>query len=184
MSIIDLIILVPLGYFAVMGFKNGFVRELLGITGIILSIFLTFSYMNALADILISFNLVEKAYAPFASGVFIFIGTLASVQLAAWLIKKFLEKVYLSTANRILGLAFGTLKSGIIVSAMLILLAGFNVPDEQHRKASISYPYVLQLAPLAYNAIALVYPGSEDFAATIKKTLQEYNPIEEFPDLN
>lgn len=177
MNTIDIMVLIPIGYFAVMGFKNGLVRELFGMAGIVLSIFLTFHYMHSLADILVSYNLVDAEFAPYISGIFIFIGTLAVVQLAAWLIKKFLEKVYLSTANRVLGLFFGIIKSSIIISAMLLLLAGLKFPDEKLRKESISYPYLVQVAPVAYNTAALLYPETEEFAKTIQDTLEEYNPI-------
>ena len=177
MNVIDLIILIPIGYFAVMGFKNGLVRELLGIAGIILSIFITFHYMNVLAEIINSYALIDTEYAPYVSGIFIFIGTLAAVQIVAWLIKKFLEKVYLSTINRMLGAVFGILKSSIIISALLLLLAGLKLPSEDIRNDSISYPYLVQTAPLAYNTIALLYPETKEFAKTIKDTLKEYNPI-------
>jgi len=177
MNTIDIIVLIPIVYFGVMGFRNGFVRELFGVAGIVLSIFLTFYYMHSLAEIIVSYGLVNAEFAPYISGIIIFIGTLATVQLIAWVIKKFLEKVYLSTANRILGSIFGILKSSIIISALLLLLSGLKLPSEDLRKESISYPYLVQVAPLAYNTAALMYPGTEDFAKTIKGTIKEYNPI-------
>jgi len=178
MNLLDLIVLVPIAYFAVMGFKNGLIREVLGITGIFLSVFLTFNYMKPVASVMKQFIPVEPEYIPFVSGLLIFIGTLAGVQLTAWAIKKFLEKINLSMVNRILGLIFGTLKSSIIISALLILLSGFRVPDENMRKSSVSYPFLIQIAPMTYNIVSTIYPGSEDFANTIKKTVQDYNPLE------
>lgn len=178
MNLLDLIVLIPIGYFAVMGFKNGLIREVLGITGIFLSVFLTFNYMEPVSSVMIQFVPMEPEYIPFLSGLLIFVGTLAAVQLIAWAIKKFLEKVNLSMANRVLGLIFGTLKSSIIISVLLILFSGFQVPTDDIRKSSVSYPFLIQIAPATFNIVSTVYPGSEDFANTIKKTVKDYNPLE------
>lgn len=178
MNLLDLIVLIPISYFAVMGFKNGLIREVLGITGIFLSVFLTFNYMEPVSSLMKQLAPIDPEYLPFVSGLIIFIGTLAAVQMIAWAIKKFLEKVNLSTVNRIFGLIFGTLKSSIIISALLILLSGFRVPGDEIRQNSVSYPFLIQIAPATFNIVSTVYPGSEDFADTIKKTVKDYNPLE------
>src|SRR5690625_7700146 len=46
MNILDLLILLPIAFFAYRGFKNGLIREVLGIVGIVLGVFLAFRYMD------------------------------------------------------------------------------------------------------------------------------------------
>jgi membrane protein required for colicin V production len=58
------------------------------------------------------------------------------------------------------------------------------VPSEQARQQSATYPYIIYLAPLTYDVVATIYPGAEDFAATIENTLEQYNPIQNFPTLD
>jgi membrane protein required for colicin V production len=124
------------------------------------------------------------SYVPFVSGVILFIGTLGVVAVIAYATKEFLKAVKLSIVNRILGGVFGALKSGLVVSAVLLLLAGFNVPSDEAREESYLYPAVIYLAPLTYNTVALVYPGAENYSQTLKENIGEYNPLENIPFLN
>ncbi|WP_020403479.1 CvpA family protein [Gracilimonas tropica] len=184
MLILDLIIAAPMVYFGYKGAVNGLVKEILNIVGIILAIFLTFNYLDAFTDIIAPIFEEGASYVPFISGVILFAGTLAVVALIAYATKEFLKAIKLSSINRILGAIFGALKSGMVVSAILLLLAGFNIPSDQAREESYLYPYVIYLAPFAYNGVALVYPGAEDYTQTLKKNIGDYNPLENIPFLN
>jgi len=183
MNLIDFIILIPIAYFAYRGFANGIIKEVLSIVGIILGVFLTFQYMEPVSAAINPLFEEGASFVPFVSAIVIFVGTLSLVHLAAFLSKKFLETIKLNFINRIAGAAFGFLKSGIVISAILIILAGFSFPSEETRQSSATYPYVIYLAPWAYDTVATVYPGAEDFTTTIQKTFEQYNPIENFPFL-
>ncbi|PAU92720.1 hypothetical protein CK503_15260 [Aliifodinibius salipaludis] len=183
MNLIDFLILIPIVYFAYSGFANGIIKEVLSIVGIILGVFLTFQYMDPLATAINPLFEEGASFVPFISAIIIFVGTLSLVHLAAFLSKKFLETIKLNFINRIAGAAFGFLKSGIVISAILLILAGFSIPSEESRQNSATYPYIIYLAPWAYDAVATVYPGAEDFSTTVQKTLEQYNPIENFPFL-
>ncbi|HBQ59743.1 MAG TPA: CvpA family protein [Balneolaceae bacterium] len=184
MPILDLIIATPILYFLYKGAVNGFVKEVLNIVGIILAIFLTFNYLDAFTGIIAPIFEEGASYVPFLSGVILFVGTLAVVALIAYGTKEFLKAVKLSFVNRILGASFGALKSGMVVSAILLLLAGFNIPKDEARQDSYLYPYVIYLAPFAYNGVALIYPGAENYTETLKKNIGKYNPLENIPFLN
>lgn len=180
MNILDIIILLPIAYFGWRGFMNGFIKEILSIAGIVIAVFLTFEYM---ADVSRMFRPIfsNGNQATIAAGIFIFILTVALAQLIAYAIGKFLELININFINKLVGLIFGTLKSGIIVSAFLLLLAGFNLPGETSRNESVSYPYVIYLAPIVFDLVSSVYPGAENFIDTIEKTLEENNPIRNLP---
>jgi membrane protein required for colicin V production len=184
MLILDLIIAIPLLYFGYKGAVNGLVKEVLNIVGIILAIFLTFNYLDMFTGIIAPIFEEGASYVPFISGVILFIGTLGVVALVAYATKELLKAVKLSIVNRALGGAFGALKSGLVVSAVLLLLAGFNVPSDEARNDSYLYPAVIYLAPLTYNAVALIYPGAENYSETLKQNIGEYNPLQNIPFLN
>lgn len=184
MNLLDFLILIPISYFCYRGFVNGIIKEVLSIVGIILAVFLSFQYMDAVGSLIRPLFSENAGYIPFISGALIFITTVSAVQLIAFLTKKFLETVKLNFVNRLAGLGFGFLKSGIIISAVLLILAGFNLPSQQARDDSLAYPYIIYLAPWTYDAVALIYPGAEYFSETVSKTLDQYNPIENFPTLD
>lgn len=184
MLILDLIIATPILYFAYKGATNGLVKEILNIVGIILAIFLTFNYLDAFSGIIAPMFDEGASYVPFLSGAILFIGTLGVVALIAYATKELLKAVKLGAVNRALGAAFGALKSGMVVSAILLLLAGFNIPGEDARNDSYLYPAVIYLAPYTYNAVAVIYPGAENYTETLKSNIGEYNPLENIPFLN
>lgn len=181
MNLLDFLIFLPILFFCYRGFANGIIKEVLSIVGIVLAVFLTFKYMDEVGSWIRPLFNENAGYIPFVSGALIFIGTIVIVHFMAFLGKKFLETINLNFINRISGMAFGFLKSGIIVSAVLLFLAGFNLPSAESREESILYSYVIHLAPWAYDAVAALYPGADDFSDTTKKTLEQYNPIQNFP---
>jgi membrane protein required for colicin V production len=185
MHILDLIIAVPLLYFIYKGAVNGIVKEILNIVGITLAVFLTFNYMDALSIIIAPFFEEDASpYIPFLSAAVLFIGTLTIVARVGYLTKEFLKAIKLSTVNRVAGALFGLLKSGLVVSTFLLLAAGFNIPKEEVRNESLLYPYIIYLGPWAYDAVAVIYPGAENYTETIQENLSNYNPIDNLPIIN
>lgn len=184
MLILDLIIAMPILYFGYKGAVNGLVKEVLNILGIILAIFLTFNYLDAFTALIAPFFEEGASYVPFISGAILFVGTVGIVAAVAYATKELLKAVKLSTINRLLGAIFGMLKSGLVVSGALLLLAGFNVPSDEARNESYLYPTVIYLAPVTYNVIAKVYPGAENYTETLRANIGEYNPLENIPFLN
>jgi membrane protein required for colicin V production len=181
MNTLDFLILLPILFFAWRGFVNGLIKEVLSIAGIVLAVWLTFAYMDLFTSLIEPFFEGESSYIPVISATIIFLGTLGIVHLLAYLANRALEAVNLTAINRSLGLGFGALKSGIVISALLLLLAGFDLPSDQMREDSLTYSYVIYLAPLAYDAVTGLYPGADNFAETVTKTLGEYNPIQKLP---
>lgn len=182
---LDLLIAIPLLYFIYKGAVNGIVKEILNIVGITLAVFLTFNYMDAFSIIIAPFfEESASSYIPFLSAAILFIGTLTVVAIIGYLTKEFLKAIKLSTVNRVLGALFGLIKSGLIVSTILLLAAGFNIPKEEVRNESILYPYIIYLGPWAYDAVAVIYPGAESFTDTIQENLSNYNPIDNLPIIN
>lgn len=181
MNLLDFLIFIPICYFCYRGFSNGIIKEVLSIVGIVLAIFIAFNYMDTVGSYIQQFSEEESVLIPFISGALLFIGTVSVVQFVAHSLKKVLETINLNFINRVAGLGFGFLKSSIVISALLIFLAGFNLPSQEVRAESVTYPYIIYMAPWAYDAVATAYPGAQNFSETIQKTLDRYDPIENFP---
>ena len=176
-SLLDAILLLPLLIYLFKGLQNGLMKEAFGLAGIILAVFLAFRYMDAVNNLLASFLPEYELLLPILSAVLIFIAVMSVANLAAVMMKKALTAAQLGILDRVLGAAFGMLKVGVLLSAILIFLAGMSLPPEQYRKNSILYPYVIQAAPVTFNAVAKIYPGAENFDETIRKTIDDYNPL-------
>lgn len=180
MNLLDIVILVPLAYMAYKGFAKGFVQEVFNIAGVILAIFVTFKYMGPVAAFLAPF-VDNKDTATITAGIALFVLSIVLVQAGVMWIEKVLDIINLNILNKLTGLVFGFAKSAIIVSAVLLLLAGINLPSKENRDQSVTYPYVIQAAPLAYNLIANFYPEAEGFVETIERYMQENNTLRSLP---
>jgi len=110
-----------------------------------------------------------------------FIIIIAAVQIAGFAIERFIDVVQLSILNKLAGLLFGALKMAILISASLLLLAGLGIPSKETTSNSFSYPVVIYVAPAAFDAVAAMVPGTEDFIKTIEQTIQENNTLRELP---
>ncbi|MCH8567207.1 MAG: CvpA family protein [Balneolales bacterium] len=174
MNVLDAILLVPLVYFAFQGFRNGLLREVFGFAGVLLALFLGFRYLDSVQDMITGVIPVEDAFIPVLAFVMIFVTVIVLVQLAIIASEAILKFALLSVPNRIFGLLFGLLKSGLFISGMLVLLLAFNLPDEETRQDSLLYPYVISVAPAAYNIVGVVYPGTNSFTETIEEVMKDY----------
>lgn len=180
MNLLDLFILLPIGYCTYKGYVNGFLREFFSLVGIFVAIFVTFKYMGSIADFMAYF-VDNKDTATIIAGIALFIVTLIAVQAAVTWLEKILHLINLGILNKLAGLLFGAAKSAIFVSAILLLLAGINIPSENNRTQSSTYSYVIYAAPMAFNMLAKLYPGAEDFIDTIERNLQENNTLRTLP---
>jgi len=176
MNILDGIILIPLLIAGFQGFKNGLVREVLGLAGVLVALFLAFRYMEPFSEYIGRMaETPDAVWIPFAAFALIFLVVIALVQATIIFLDKVLAMIFLSVPNRIFGLFFGFLKSSLFISLILLLLAGINFPDEDTRNKSALYPYMMTIAPSAYNLMGKIYPGTEEFSESIQRTLDRYS---------
>lgn len=181
MNLLDIIILLPLLLFAFHGYKNGFIRELLGAVGLILAIFFSFQYMAELSAYLRVQMDTDSAFVPYFSFGIIFLLVLLAIQIVIFLIEGILRISFLSIPNRIMGSLFSALKAGLVISVILLLFAGFNLPEEEVVSDSLFYPYIIQLAPETYNALANIYPGATNYIDAVQDLWENQSPID-FPE--
>ncbi len=172
MNALDILFAVPVLLFAWRGFSNGFVKEIVRIIGFIIAAFLAFNYAEALLPTVKGWGINDQI-APFLSAFLIFAGCSIVVEIITRLLNKLIDVTLLTVPNKLLGATFGALKVGLFFSFLYIFLAGFQVPDEKTRKASLSYPYLIQVVPVTYDLVSAVYPGADDFIETLKKQLPE-----------
>lgn len=177
MNLLDFFILVPVLFFAFRGIKNGLIGEVLGTIGLIVAVYLTFQYMDEAAVVIQPLFKPDASYVVFIAAALIFILTLIVVQLIDYLASTFLKIIRLRPINMILGFFFGLLKGAIIVSAILLLLAGFQYPSEQTREDSMTYSYVIYIAPWAYNLVS-----EQNFTQTIENAVKDVT--DSFPVLS
>lgn len=159
---------------------NGFFKEVFGIVGIILAVYLTFEYMGTISGIVAPY-VESRDRATIVTGIVMFICIVLIVQFTAFALERFFEALRLGIINKVAGMIFGALKSAIVISAVLLLFAGIGIPDEEATSESVSYPYVIYVAPAAFDVVASIFPGTEDFIETIERNIQDENSLRNLP---
>jgi membrane protein required for colicin V production len=165
MSFIDLILISILAGFVLAGIWKGFFREVLGLLGVLLGIFLAIVGFGPLSKIL-------HQLIPAVPGVFwlilcflgIFIGVYLLSRLLAMLLGKLSSLIMLGWLNRLLGGLIGAIKGAFVISLILMLLGFFPFQDslKNVRKKSTLYEPFQRIIPLVYNILT-------DFSTSSRK---------------
>lgn len=174
MNIFDVIIAIPLAFFAWLGFRNGLVREILGIFGVVLALFIGFQYAGPATNWFNTETIENTAYLPYFTFFIIFIVILILIRLTIFFMEEFLSVLMLSVPNRILGSLFGILKASLFISIALIIFDAVDVPDKDVRQSSFTYNTLLGVAPKAYDAVAFFYPGAESYYEDIHNRFEAF----------
>ena len=180
MNFLDLIILLPIAFVAYRGFVNGFIKEVFGIIGIVLAVYVTFEYMGTVSGIFAPY-VENRDRATIVTGFVLFFLVIALVHFVGIALEKFLEAAHLGIINQLVGMTFGALKMAIFISAILLLLAGIGIPSEENRSNSATYPIVISVAPITFDIVASIVPGTEDFIQTIERTIRDNSSIRDLP---
>jgi membrane protein required for colicin V production len=182
MSQIDIILIIPLLWGAVMGFKKGLILELASLVGLILGIYGAIKFSDYTAEKLVQYVEITQEWLGLISFLVTFIAIVFGVFLLAKSLNKALKLVALGTVNRILGLLFGTLKFALIVSIGLYFFENMNrkfeVVEKDFAKESMLYePIKLATAPfkelMEDFEISKVKEKANDFKNSVEKKVED-----------
>jgi len=165
LSIIDLILLFFILIGFILGFKDGFVRKLIGLIGFGLAIFLAVMYAYSFGRIIESFTGIEIYLSEIIAGISIFL----SVIFVFAVIKRFVhpfDKVN-NFVNQLTGGLVGGVQILFFLSALLIILNIFNTPDKESKNDSMLYSRV-------YNIIPATIEYLSRYEAAPKKVIKDY----------
>lgn len=176
---IDVVLLIIIIWFAYKGFRNGFVVELTTFLSLILAIWGALKYGALTSKLLQEYLSLQGDYLPFLSFVITFLVILVLVSVIGKLITRALNIAQLGIVNRFLGLFFGILKIGIILSLVVNGLDRINRTSAFVGQKTINNSYLYQ--PL--NGFAeKIYQFSNEHFDKVKerfdKTMEDLEPTE------
>ncbi len=159
MNLLDLFILLPLGWGAWKGFRRGLVFEVLMLMGLVLGLYIAFKFSGLLHGLVASWFDADGAIIPVISFVVVFLAILLVTILLAKLLEGILKATALQPVNKVAGAVFGTLKFALIVSVVLWLLRGLDpywkpIGDDT-KKESVLYGPMLKVS-------SFIRPALED----------------------
>ena len=169
MKTLDIILLVPLIFGAVMGFKKGLLLEIVGILAFVLGIIGGFKLMELGMSYLDEYFEDFDHLLPFISFLVIFLGILLLVNLLGKVVKKGLDMTPLGALDKFAGAIVGIAKWAIGLSIILWLTHHFGIVLPGQDEDLVLYPYLTDLGPNLIQSFSVVLPFAEEMIDSIKE---------------
>ncbi len=172
MNYIDFILLGGLAVGFILGFKDGIIRKLIGLLGVVTGLFASFMLAETLGAILIGFFDNEKNLSNIIAGILIFFAVLALFSILKRVIHP-ADKIN-KFVNQFLGGIFGIIQMAYFLSGFLLFFHIFNLPPENIVKNSVSYETVYKLLPETIDFVLGDKNATQDYLKDfLKKAEQE-----------
>jgi len=174
LSYIDIIFVLVSAAAFILGFKDGFVRKLIGSLGFFLAIFLGILLSEPFGSVINTTVGTEKYLAEILGGFVVFLLVILATSFLKRVIHPF-DKVN-NLMNRITGGVVGIIQIVYFLSAAFYLLHIFKIPSEAEQKKSYTYSTVYTILPKTIDYIGEYGPNPK---TSIKKLIIEKDSIKE-----
>lgn len=165
MKLLDILILVPLLWGAIHGYRKGLLIEIIGIAGLVVAMILGFKFLGLGMEVLTPYfsDGTARKILPYIGFSAVFFPTIFLLNQFGYRIRRSLRYSILGTFDSFAGAMVGifTWVFGISVFFWLVNLIGIKIPE--HRTAETwLYPLIVPVAPnVITRALTLMPEGSE-----------------------
>lgn len=165
MTVLDIIIVVALFIGFILGYKDGFVRKLIGLIGLAAAIYLAVLFASPVGRLIESTLGIEFYLSEIIGGAAVFLIIMFIIAILKRIVHPF-DKVN-NVFNQILGGAFGLIQVLFFLSAVFIILKIFDLPSKETSETSLIYSSVYNVIPKTIDYLQKYTPDS-------RKLIKEY----------
>jgi len=159
LNLLDIILLIPLLWFAYNGYKKGLIIEVASLAAFVLGLYFAFYFSDVTASYLKQYFTVDQKYMAALSFIVTFVIVLFAVLAVGKILEKFIDILLLGFLNKLAGAAFGLLKGALFLSIIIFVInyfdTGHNLLKIEATKTSIFYEPVESVAPALYSWLHL-----------------------------
>lgn len=152
MNFIDIIIIIPVVWFAYKGLSKGFVNEIAQLFALIGGIFIAANFSHFVGEKISCWLSISEKYINVVAFVLCFAGVVFLVVLVRKSIEKLIKASSLNFINKIGGLVFGALKAAFLLSCLFYVINRVDdravILKAESRNDSLFYHPVSALAPI------------------------------------
>tara|TARA_Y100000385_G_scaffold276208_1_gene321675 strand:- start:56 stop:598 length:543 start_codon:yes stop_codon:yes gene_type:complete len=176
MNYLDIVLAIPLLWGLYKGISKGIVKELATLIALIAGIYGAVHFADNIHPYLKEQFSIETSFLPIVSFAITFIVIVLTIKLIGFILDKIVKAVALSVVSRLLGGVFGILKTGFILSSLLLIVNTFDyylklIPLEQ-KKQSVLYQPISNMVPS-------IMPNVKDGDSLIKEAKKVWKDAEE-----
>jgi membrane protein required for colicin V production len=151
MNFIDVVLLIPIAWFAYKGFSKGFIIEVTSLLALLLGIYIANRLSHITAAYLINDLKFENEYIDIIAFTITFILVVIATMLLGKALTRLIRVIQLSFLNKIAGAAFSTLKIVFIMSVIIMIFVNFQIENvilkDEQINSSVLYKPVKSVAP-------------------------------------
>lgn len=172
MNYLDIIILIILSIGFALGFRDGLIRKIIGLLGLVLGFVFALQFYRPLGSFISPLVNDEIYLAEIVAGFVLFIGAIFLSSVLKRIIHP-LDKVNRFT-NQLLGAISGTLQILFFISGFLLFLNIFNFPSKDDRDNSFLYSKIYSIIPVT---IDLIIGADSDAMNLVKDFIEQSSDV-------
>lgn len=144
MNWLDIVILIPVVFFAWQGMKNGLIMEVFTLAALILGIWASLEFSFIAEDFMRDNFDWRSEYLHIIAFIVTFIIVVVGVNIIGRVIEKIFHAIALGAVDKVLGLAFGAIKGILLLTIIFYVFDNFEMEkgliDKEVKKESFCYP--------------------------------------------
>jgi len=151
LNYLDYLIIIFISVGFLLGFKDGLIRKIIGLIGLIAGIGLAFEFSDSLGKLITPFFNKDEYLANIISGILIFL----IVVLIASIVKRIvhpLDKVN-RFVNQLIGGIIGAVQIVFFLSGFMLFLDIFGFPSKEAKNESLMYNKVHDVIPYSFDLV-------------------------------
>ena len=174
MNSVDILIIVGISLFIVLGYRDGFGKKIFGILGFWLGFILAIKLIDPVSGMFESWFDASVEVSLVLAFFAIFLVTIVLVNLSyRWFGKSANDTLLIK--SRIAGAFLGIGQGLVAVSLLLIMFNLFDYPSEQDRRESVLYRKMVRIAPFVFDYSTQWIPSSRQFFEVMKSKIEKFN---------
>ena len=172
MATVDILILVGLLLYALLGFRDGFFKKLFGILGILCGLIVATKFMSGLGENIMHWMDLSADVSNVLAFALLFMFSVVAVNLLfRWFGRS--SKETLSIRSRFAGAVMGLAQGFVGVSLILLMFNIFEMPSEDEKGKALFYEPMTQIAPIVFDYTTAWMPSSKDFFEEVKSKIEK-----------
>lgn len=172
MSILDIVALFIIGFFAYRGFRKGLVKSIFALLALVLAILVSMK-LSLVAVAAAGMQDTQYVFLPYLAYLVLFILTLLLVNAIGSILERLLKITQLNLWNRVLGSIMGVFMACLVLSLIVWLSDQAQLLSSANARESFTYQYLHEVAPLLIGEIADLMPWFRDLFEEIETFFDE-----------
>lgn len=137
MNYLDIVIVVSLFYGLIKGFGNGLIKEITGLIGLFIGVYIAISFSSYLYPKFAELLGGYEQFIPIISFATLFIVSVIIIKILGSIIDKFTKALALGFVSRLLGGIFGGAKIGVVLIFLFSLALKHELIDKETQRKSV-----------------------------------------------